>query len=82
MIERSLRPFSRLFRELRNQTAGAWLGERRLNGARRRLPLPDRLLKAMSTLTGYGDVVSFNRSFRQFHALPSGKFRQANLRPV
>lgn len=74
--------FRALFRELRGQTAGAWLRERRMNEACRLLTSTDYSLKEISAQTGFGDVVSFNRSFRQFHGLPPGKFRQANPRPV
>ena len=74
--------FRTLFRQLRGQTAGAWLRERRMQEARRLLTSTDHSLKEISAQTGFGDVVSFNRSFRQFHGLPPGKFRQANPRLV
>jgi AraC-like DNA-binding protein len=74
--------FRRLFRKWRNQSAGAWLQERRMSEARRLLSSTDLPLKEIGPKLGFGDAVSFNRSFRQFHGLPPGRFRKANPRPV
>ena len=74
--------FRSLFRKLRGQPAGAWLRERRMSEARRLLSSTDLSLKEISSEVGFGDVVSFNRSFRQFHGLPPGQFRRANPKPV
>ncbi|MBL9214434.1 MAG: helix-turn-helix domain-containing protein [Opitutaceae bacterium] len=74
--------FRSLFRRHRGQAAGAWLRERRMSEARRLLSSTDLSLKETSAAVGFSDVVSFNRSFRQFHGLPPGRFRQANPRAV
>jgi AraC-like DNA-binding protein len=74
--------FRSLFRRWRGRSAGAWLRERRMIEARQLLSSTDLSLKEISAQLGFSDVVGFNRSFRQFHGLPPGRFRRANPRPV
>ena len=74
--------FRSLFRKWRGQSAGAWLRERRMSEACRLLSSTDLPLKEIGSEVGFGDVVGFNRSFRQFHGLPPGRYRRATPRPV
>lgn len=74
--------FRSVFRRLRGQAAGRWLRERRMAAARQRLSSTDRTLKEISAELGFGDAVSFNRSFSKFHGLPPGEYRRMNPRAV
>jgi AraC-like DNA-binding protein len=69
--------FRNLFRKLRNQSAGAWLRERRMGEARRLLAATGLTLKEIAAQLGYSDMVSFNRAFGQHHGIPPGRFRKA-----
>jgi AraC-like DNA-binding protein len=74
--------FRDLFRQLRAQSVGAWLRERRMTEARRLLSSTDLTLKEISSTLGFGDPVSFNRSFARFHGEPPGAYRRSHPRPV
>lgn len=74
--------FRSLFRKLRNQSAGAWLRERRMGEARRLLAATGLTLKEIAAQLGYSDVVSFNRAFGQHHGTPPGRFRRTRARVV
>ncbi len=74
--------FRNLFRKWRGESAGAWLRGLRMAESRRLLSSTDLPLKEIGFRVGFRDVVGFNRSFRQIHGMPPGRYRRANPRPV
>lgn len=75
-IDRSPTHLTTVLRKRTGLTAGDWIVRRRMSEARRLLVQTDLPLDQIVGRIGYGEPVSFARSFKRHHGMPPGEWRR------
>ncbi len=79
-LKRSPAHLAHIMKEETGRSVGAWVLERRMAEARRRLRSTDERVDAIATRVGYADVTHFIRQFRRTHGMTPTAWRKAQTR--
>jgi AraC-like DNA-binding protein len=79
-LKRSPAHLAHIMKEETGRSVGAWVLERRMAEARRRLRATDERVDAIATRVGYADVTHFIRQFRRAHGMTPTAWRKAQTR--
>lgn len=79
-LKRSPAHLAHIMKHETGRSVGAWVLERRMAEARRRLRATDERVDAIATRVGYADVTHFIRQFRRAHGMTPTAWRKAQTR--
>ncbi|HZI12599.1 MAG TPA: AraC family transcriptional regulator [Myxococcus sp.] len=79
-LKRSPAHLAHIMKQETGRSVGAWVLERRMAEARRRLRATDERVDAIATRVGYADVTHFIRQFRRAHGMTPSAWRKAQTR--
>lgn len=79
-LKRSPAHLAHIMKHETGRSVGAWVLERRMAEARRRLRSTDERVDAIATRVGYADVTHFIRQFRRAHGMTPAAWRRARTR--